>query len=311
MNIKTTIIADSVNPNGGRLTSFLWEYPRFIHSEVMTHRDFSRNAASSRAIPFIAKKPGARSLTRMVMENPAMPEYWGLNEPGMQAKQYLTGEAVEAAARDWLQLRDSVVTNAEFIFESHGLHKQLVNRLIEPWARMIVLVTSAHWENFFSLRAHPDAQPEFQVLAYRALARYLKSTPRQLAWGEWHLPFGERVEGLDDLTKLKVVTARCARLSYLTFDGNQSIEDDIRLHDGLKASGHMSPFEHAAQASADIRNGEWGYSNFGAGWLQYRKMIAGERRTGVDLEAILASKPDWVTLESDVAETSSTGAPIA
>ena len=33
------------------LWTFELTYPRYIHSEFMTHRVFSRNASSSRAIP--------------------------------------------------------------------------------------------------------------------------------------------------------------------------------------------------------------------------------------------------------------------
>lgn len=286
MNITAKIITDSINPVGVRLTTFIVKYPRFVHSEIMTHREFSRNAASSRAIPF-------KKLSQRVLEEPALPEVWGLNTKGMQASGRLEGEAAERAAVAWLELRDSMVKNAEFIFEEFGLHKQIVNRLIEPWMHITVLITATAYDNFFALRAHPDAQPEFQVLAYRMLHRYLSSVPRRLDWGAWHLPFGDRLEGLDTETALKVVTARAARISYLTFDGNASVEDDCRLHDQLKLSGHWSPFEHAAQAV----DGPVPRSNFGAGWRQYRKMFVGENRTQVDLEKVMATRPDWVTLE--------------
>lgn len=286
MNITAKIIADSINPQGVRLTTFIVKYPRFIHSEIMTHREFSRNAASSRAIPF-------KKLSQRVLEEPAMPEIWGTNAKGMQAAGRLEGAAAERAAVAWLELRDSMVKNAEFIFEEYGLHKQLVNRLIETWMHITVIITATAYDNFFALRAHPDAQPEFQVLAYRMLDPYLTSTPRRLDYGSWHLPFGERLEGLDTETALKVVTARAARLSYLTFDGNASVEDDCRLHDQLKTSGHWSPFEHAAMATDTIVP----RSNLGPGWLQYRKQFIGENRTQVDLKAVMATKPDWVTLE--------------
>lgn len=289
MNITARIVADSITPAGNRLTSFIFKYPRFIHAEILTHRAFSRNSASSRAIPF-------KKTVEAVMSYPAMPEYWGLNAPGMKAKGCLEGPDLERAQVSWLELRDSVVGNAEFISKEYGLHKQLVNRLIETWMHITVLVTCSEEGllNFFGLRAHKDAQPEFQVLAFRALDKYLHSIPRRLDWGDWHLPFGDRCDDIDIHSRLKVVTARAARISYLTFEGNASVEDDCRLHDQLLDAGHMSPFEHAAEANDHVPPGS--SSNFGPYWLQYRKTFTADVRTP-DLRALMAAKPDWVTLE--------------
>ncbi len=138
----------------------------------------------------------------------------------------------------------------------------------------------------------PQSEPNFQVLAYNMLDALLHSTTRRVEWGEWHLPFGDKITGLDFPTAWKVITARCARTSYLTFDGLFSVEKDVALHDQLVRNGHMSPLEHAAQAVKGIARN----SNFGRGWLQYRKTIPNENRENVDLWEILAGKPDWVPI---------------
>lgn len=260
----TDIIADSINPSGGRVTSFLLTYPRFIHSELMTHRAFSRNAASSRAIP-ISK------VIEQVKTSPAMPVRWGKNGKGMQDHGVFDGVEATEAEMTWRKAAELAIRSAEGL-EARGLHKQIVNRVLEPFVWMTTLVTATEWENFFSLRVHKDAQPEFQHLAYLMLKTYLSSTPKRLNWGEWHIPFGERMsEGLDNATKLKIAVARAARTSYLTMDGSIDVAKDIELHDRLSESGHWSPFEHPCQAAEKSRG------NF-RGWEQYRHKFTGENR---------------------------------
>lgn len=300
-NIEVRILADSINPAGVRLTSWLLRYPRFIHSELMTHRCFSRNAASSRAIP----------LQRMVDEisegGVALPERWGTKQAGMQSGAP-GDENQELAARVvWKSARTAAVCGA-LQLDSYGIHKSIANRLLEPFAHMVAIFTATDHANFFKLRAHPDAQPEFQVLAYRMLAAYVAATPEPCAWGQWHIPrFGNLpaiVTALDAEVALKVATARCARLSYLTYDGEHSTAKDIELHDRLLASGHMSPFEHCAQADPRWDNRDNGpvLSNFDrqeagdSGWLQYRKTLPDECARGLDYAAALAAKPAWVAL---------------
>lgn len=195
MNISATIVADSVNPHGHRLVSMICVYPRFIHSELMTHRQFSRNAASSRAIP-------VHRMIRAVESAPAMPVWWGRNQSGMQAAQELGPAEGALAVREWLDAAKDAVAHARRMAEI-GAHKQIANRLLEPFQWMTTLVTASEWHNFFALRAHPDAQPEFQELAFQMLGAYLGSAPVARRWGEWHVPFGDRMpEGLDHATRL-------------------------------------------------------------------------------------------------------------
>lgn len=293
--ITAEIIAASTNPDGKKIVSWILKYPRFIHSELMTHRVFSRNAASSRAIPI-------QRMISAVEEEPAVFEYWGANQKGMQAGGQLEGEPREQAETVWKTARDYAVRGAKLLSDI-GLHKQNANRVLEPWAHMTVLVTATEWANFFKLRAHPDAQPEFQVLAYRMLNKFLKQKFEPKKWGEWHIPFGDRMpDNLPLRDQLKVATARAARISYLTFDGEFSVEKDAELHDRLLSSGHLSPFEHCAMASAvDTSCLEAGVpmtfdqGNF-KGWTPYRKQFPEENVTELDYEGVFAKKPAWITV---------------
>lgn len=261
---EAKIIADTINPNENRVTTFLLTYPRFIHSEVMTHRAFSRNAASSRAIP-ISK------IIEQVRTNPAMPIRWGKNGKGMQDHGSFNKEESENARMLWIEAAESAVVSAQKLQEA-GLHKQIVNRVLEPFMWMTTLVTATDFENFFSLRLHKDAQPEFQHLSHIMLQEYVKSAPRNADWGDWHIPFGDQLDSTVDVnTKLKIATARAARTSYLTITGAIDIQRDIDLHDTLAESGHWSPFEHSCFAVHHT------VGNF-RGWRQYRHTFAEENR---------------------------------
>jgi hypothetical protein len=267
------IIADSVNPEGNRLTTMLTTYPRFIHSELMTHRVFSRNAASSRAIPI-------EKVLKQVDENPAMPVRWGTNGKGMQDHGALQGKDAEKAKSAWILASDDARVAAMDLMEI-GLHKQIVNRVLEPFVWMTTLISATEWENFFSLRVHKDAQPEFQHLSYLMLKAYLAGKPVERSWGDWHIPYGDRMpDGVDEPTKLKIATARAARTSYLTMDGAIDVNKDVVLHDGLVAAGHWSPFEHPAVATPGS------HGNFN-GWHQYRRYFPNENRK-CDLRKLLA-----------------------
>ena len=256
------ILADSFC--GTRLTTFEVTYPRFVHSECLTHRQFSRNSSSSRAIPI-------EKMIAQVVENPVVPVFWGKNQKGMQSEVAMTPEEQVSAQVLWLDARDKAVESARFL-QASGLHKQLVNRVIEPWMWITVILSATEFENFFHLRCHKDAQPEIRKIAEMMQLLYQSSKPRLLKAGEWHLPLLQPED--EDLTqdqKLKVCTGRCARVSYLTHDGKRDPEADITLHDRLLMSGHWSPFEHCAVATID----DSFYGNF-KGWKQYRKFFLNE-----------------------------------
>lgn len=294
-NIEVKIICDSINPAEIRLTTFILTYPRFIHSEFMTHRAFSRNAASSRAIPI-------KKMIDAVGYNTAHPEFWGVNKPGMQADEQSNNAFPASTA--WRTMALIGCDHAEEM-EKLGIHKQISNRLLEPFSHITVVTTADQYglANFFALRAHPDAQPEFQVLAYRMLHAYLNNEPDKLQWGEWHLPFYDGKDiGLCPEERLKVCTARCARVSYLNHEGEYSMKDDLKLYERLLTSKppHASAFEHCAKAINGMialpGEHEKRKSNFDFTWLQYRKTIAGETTTSIDLKETLNNKPGWISL---------------
>lgn len=261
------ILADSVSPRGHRLTTFELTYPRFIHSEFMTHRAFSRNATSSRAIPI-------EKIIKQVKENPAYPIWWGKNQKGMQAEEELTGFALRDAKAVWARARDHAVYRAKQLIEC-GMHKQLVNRILEPWCWITVICSATDYGNFFNLRAHVDAQPEIDHIANLMVDAYYSNEPEYKNYGKWHLPLigfpGD--EKLSDEDKCKVSVGRCARVSYLTHDGKRDIQADIDLFERLKDSGHWSPFEHVACS----RDNDNYYGNF-MGWYQLRKLYPNENR---------------------------------
>lgn len=272
MTITAKVIADSYSPDNIRITTLQLRYPRFIHSEVMTHRVFSRNASSSRAIP-------VERLIEDVLNDTAMPMHWGKNQPGMQAREEHydvvftdSGEWVTNIDA-WLIARDNAVRSARE-FTKAGYHKQIVNRLLEPFSHINVLVTSTFWKNFDVLRNHPDAQPEICELAKQIKAARDKSEPRFVEFGDWHLPYVDSYS--NNLDMIKVSVARCARVSYLTHDGRPTtIEEDLKLYDKLITSQplHASPAEHQATPASNLESKYCG--NF-YGWMQYRKLLPDE-----------------------------------
>lgn len=265
MSIYAKILLDSRNTaTGDRLTTMEVEYPLMIHAEVKTHRAWSTNSASSRAIP-VAKR------LQRVLDDPMIPVCWPKNQPGMSASENLYGEDAKNVEALWIEASKQAVETAKQLAE-HGVHKQIANRVVEPWCWMKTIISATEWENFFALRTATDAHPDLQELAYWMLDAMMCSTPRNLKPGEWHVPYAE--DGIPIATQLKVATARCARISYLTQDGIRDIVKEVELHDRLLASKHMSPFEHCAQALAKPV-----YSGNFRGWKQYRKTIAGETRS--------------------------------
>lgn len=253
---------------GIELWSFQLRYWRAIHAEVMTHRVFSRNAGSSRAIP-------VHKVLSQVWNDPAGPIHWGVNQAGMQARAELVGWKRALAGSLW---RGAAKTMCAFAWTMMklGVHKQVANRLLEPWQYINVVVSSTEWDNFFALRCHPDAQPEFQELAHRIY--FVMSATKQagqmqeLNPGDWHLIYTspEEETSLPIGTLLKLSAARAARVSYEPFDGNASIEKEIERHDLLVGSEpiHASPTEHQAVC---MGNGQ-GSGNF-RGFVQYRKFV--------------------------------------
>ncbi|WP_432481718.1 FAD-dependent thymidylate synthase [Moraxella sp. ZY200743] len=295
--IKATIIADSISTHTGqRITTFELEYHRYIHAELLTHRQFSRNAASSRAIPI-------DRMIEQVSDNPAVPLYWGLNQSGMQAKdEHAHRDICEGA---WYDARDSAMYHA-YKLQVLGLHKQIVNRLLEPFQMMKTLVTATDFDNFFNLRCHKDAQPEIKELADKMYQAMQESEPEVLQAGEWHTPYikhSRNIDGqliylvtdetelpstVDVETAIKISCSCAAQVSYRKND--TSIEKALAIYDKLVNSEpvHASPFEHCATPIDpsgendefegithwyNYRNKYTFYSGNFTNWVQYRQLI--------------------------------------
>lgn len=263
MTISAKVIEDSISAGCPRLITMELKYPRFIHSEFMTHRVFSRNASSSRAIPI-------EKMIQSVLDDAAMPVEWGSNKPGMQAGSQINCR--EEAADRWLLARDEAVHHARRL-HGLGLHKQIVNRVLEPFAHITVVVTSTEWDNFFALRRHDDADPTIRALADAMWIAQISSTPRKLTLGDAHLPYLNDSER-NHMYCQRLSAARCARVSYLTHDGTvPSVEEDLALYHRLVGSApmHASPLEHQATPDGQRDNKHhWGNLR---GWVQYRKLV--------------------------------------
>jgi thymidylate synthase ThyX len=261
---NATVVADSLSPAGIRLTTVEVTLHRFVLAELNTHRVFSRNSASSRAIP--VRKQLAR-----VLDDPAVPVEFGANQRGMQAGEPLTGGDHDAALAAWLEARDHAVAAVERLQEL-GVHKQVTNRLLEPFMWHTVIVTATEWDGFWEQRCSPLAQPEIRVAAEAMRTAYDASTPAPLALGEWHTPYLREDDGdLDAETARRVSAARCARVSYLTHDGRRDIDKDLELYERLVTARppHWSPLEHVATpAAAD----ETPLGNL-RGWRQLRHEV--------------------------------------
>lgn len=274
--IEAKVIADSISEAGKRITTMQVKFHRFILPEFNTHRVFSRNFSSSRAIP-------TSKLIEQVRNDPATPVHWGKNQPGMQAAEELTGTDLELAQSEW-RVAAYLAGDVAEKMAGLGVHKQIVNRILEPFLWSTGIVTSTEWDNFFELRAHEDAQPEIHELAIKMRDARNNSIPQLLKEDEWHLPYISDNEKNDQFFKIeanrfmlqKISAARCCRVSYLKHDGSApDISDDLALFQRLAGSVplHASPLEHQA-APATYSSG-WdnpaGHGNF-HGWIQYRKV---------------------------------------
>lgn len=273
--ISAKIIADSI-ANDVRLTTLELCYPRFIHPEFMTHRVFSRNAQSTRAIPF-------SKMCKYMLEDPVVPIHWGANEPGMQAYEEIRFKS--DAELLWKKALGTTHFYAKLLADL-GLHKQIVNRLLEPFQHIKVVATTTEVSNFFKLRLANDVEPHMRELARIMYATIEEAKPVKLNPGEWHLPYvTEAHKHLPIDKQLKISVAKCARVSYLNHDNTEvSIEKDLELYDKLLASCHMSPFEHQAtpmepdsvyyslgMTHIDRNNICW--SNNFRKWAQYRAIL--------------------------------------
>lgn len=302
MKISVKIVKDSISDLNKRLTTVVLYYPRCIHSELMTHRIFSRNSASSRAVPYNILKD------RIISDN--FHPIWTYNQKGMKGKVIIESEVINKANEVWDEIRNEVFEKSKEL-ENLNIHKQNINRLLEPFQYIQVLVTSTEWNNFLELRNHPDAQPEIKMVAEKLKEALDNSKPNYLSPGQWHIPFvsNDEIDSIPlpsihpsslnwvlDYTMniaLAISVARCARISYNNVDGSKSsIERDLSLYNSLVISKpmHASPAEHQAKVPndkelqylesnydfSDIDNITFNKGKYVSnleGWIQYRKIL--------------------------------------
>lgn len=295
--IDAIILADSISIDGSRITTFLAKYPMRIHAELKTHGMLSTNSASTRAIP-------TKKMLQMVDDDLYIPEFLA-NQKGMQSGNMLDISSQALCKLGFKSLWETTKSIVK-VLDRLGCHKSIPNTYLMPFSYITTLITATDWENFFALRAHKDAHPDFQKLAFMMLDGMNNCIPEYLPSGKWHMPFMESryvANGfVNDETMLAINVARCARLSYMTHDGNQSIEDDLRLFDQLRTSGHWSPFEHVATPEA----GRHGRLN---GWKPYRKFFLGENKKDsrlkkyrVSRKVIAQDNSETMVVESDERE---------
>lgn len=293
--ITAKIIADSISPEKVRMTTMEIEYPRFILAELNTHRMLSKNSASSRAIP-------VKTMHEHIKSSPAEPVFWGKNQAGMQAKEELTGTDYTDAKFIWQRAMDDALHWSGGLANRLQLHKQIANRITEPWMTMKTVISGTEWRNFFWLRCHADAQPEIHELAMKMRDAYINSSPKRLNAGEWHVPYVNTyhnstdnslcyTDGIgNDITaeEARIISASCcAQVSYRKND--DSFEKAEKIFNQLINSQpcHASPVEHQAtpmqrpDCFADLgtthidRAGQAWSGNL-RGWIQHRKLIQGE-----------------------------------
>lgn len=310
MSYQATVLADSISPDGVRLTTLWVTFPRFILAEVNTHRMLSRNSNSSRAIP-------PERQIAAVRENPFVPETFNKRVKGMGV-----GEAIEdqeAARRIWLLARDDAADAAEYLL---GLDcdKSRINRLLEPFLWHSAVITATEWDNFFALRDNPQAQPEFQITARLMREVMERSEPVPVYPGEWHLPgvgaeeLNDAMVQADDANDKRVVAqaweywkrvsaGRLARWTSYDRTDYEEPESAVFRCNKLIPSFHLSPLEHQATpiaitgskyavevdpvtrfATGRVINGpDWRANLWG--WSQFRREIENEHDASLALEA--------------------------
>lgn len=278
-------------PDIAPLVTIRLRYPRIVHGEIMTHRDFSRNARSSRAVPVM-------TMLNEVNSSPFVPWHWGKNQRGMQAdvdhndpviipegyEKYWDFDTPISREDAWLYARDRAVEVANAMMNAN-YHKQIPNRLLEPFSWIDTLITSNRWDNFLWLRDEADAEPHIQDLA-RLVNQALNEMPvQELLPHDWHLPYITDADNVEAMTVApkhrqqwlcKISAARCARISYKPFDGDASYQRELERHDMLVTSKrvHASPLEH--QARPDPSYGSMHLHGNLPGWIQYRKTVPNE-----------------------------------
>jgi hypothetical protein len=271
-NQNCKILADSVNPSGARLTTILLKrFPFALLQEIATHRlnaaaaispftqDMSRNSASTRAIPL-------KKLIEMVKDDPFVPTF-ELNKRGMSGDEIADSQLLGVVKNQWLIDMNETIKRVR-LYDSLGIHKSKPAKLLVPWLRIPIIVSSTNWEHFFLLRCAKSADVDLREQAMSASSLFYESKPEELKVGQWHIPFKAKIETNNLSELLNASAANIARVSYATHNGNIDLESNLELAKSLIRDSHMSPFEHIARSEEDSRR----HRNF-TGFTQYREII--------------------------------------
>ena len=235
--LNAVLLAHSAAPSGHELVTFLLpRLPKPLFGQLAKHRMLSMSAASSRAVPL-------EKLIQELLEDGYVPT-WTAKQSGMGGQAITDTRTTGQLETVWRLHRDDAI-NAALRLHRIGGAKEVCNRLLEPFARLPVVVTGTEWENFYRLRTHEGAQADLRQTALEMQRLVLESTPKALRWGEWHVPFARELP-LDDA--LASSAAACARCSYMNHGGEFSLEKDRALALKLVRDHHMTPFEHQAEA---------------------------------------------------------------
>lgn len=277
--VEARVVEASI-ASGTELWTIETKAPKFIDAEFEKHRMLSSNSSSSRAIPF----------AKTVENADFFPFDIRAKQAGMQGDYNVSEEVREEFLEHMALLREEVVATTDMYKDT--VHKQHINRYLEPWAWQKKVVTATEWGNFFKLRLAAGAQPEIQELA-RCMKKVMNDVRdngrlRVLGVGDWHLPYVEFDPDQDSLTQAKMCSAaRCARVSYMNHDRESpKLQEDLKLSKMLLSSGHLTPFEHQATPMRPImneytwdrgvthqdRDGYYWSANFGR-WIQHRQLV--------------------------------------
>lgn len=265
--ITATILADSVSPIGDRLTTIKVRFPRPFLPELNTHRNQSKNGASSRAIPIRARLHEATN-------DPAWPLELRCEQPGMSGGELLEGQAALDATDFLARIHADLIEQFDLYVDAHPdpatrLHKSILARYLEPWLSQTMILSATDWRGFFAQRIYGGAAPEMRALAMAVRDALEQSEPKALSYGQWHLPLVEDHERdeYDEIDQLRMAVARIARVSTGREDRRDVVKDRERFED-LANSGHCSPFEHVARPTDEVPV----RGNF-TGWAQLRHIL--------------------------------------
>lgn len=288
---RAVVVADSIYPGGKRLTSVQGTTERWILAEVNTHRALVKSSASSRAIPF-------EKQLKAIWDQPAMPHEYPREQSGMQGGEPLSESDRIDAETLWREVRRNTWTTLGAYLKRHPdkatrLHKQYLNRLIEPWLHHTMLLTGAAWENFFDQRCSPMAQPEIRDFAWEIRRAIDASEPQVLKPGQWHMPYiteEMRQEVPDEDSLARVSVGMSARTSYDNALAEKTVEEQLALFDGLVSKMHWTPLEHVATPWPE--NIQW------ADEIRYGSL--GENVVSLEHLARIGPLPGWRTMRTTV-----------